>query len=111
MLQTGLSRDKKDLQDQLWTLRKNYTRSSEKNSSLREALKLCRKCLQERDRQLDIANRMIQKLSLHQEGLEVTPNLLVWRVLSFCSPKQAVSSVISQLALCIPGQVTLVQNG
>lgn len=66
-----LSKDTKDLQDQLWTLRKNYTRSSEKNSSLRDALKLCRKCLHERDRQLDIANRMINKLSLHREALEV----------------------------------------
>ena len=67
----AICKDTKDLQNQLETLRKNYDRSAEKNGALRDALKTCRKCLQERDRQLDISNRMINKLSLHRDALEV----------------------------------------
>lgn len=67
----AMCKDTKDLNNQLDTIRKNYERSAEKNGSLRDALKTCRKCLQERDRQLDISNRMINKLCLHREALEV----------------------------------------
>ena len=52
-------------------MRTFYERASDKAHSLRLSLKTCRKCLSERDTQLDIANRIIEKLAKERAALEV----------------------------------------
>ena len=65
------TRQSKSLADQLSTMRTFYERASDKAHSLRLSLKTCRKCLSERDTQLDIANRIIEKLAKERAALEV----------------------------------------
>lgn len=65
------TRNSKSLVDQLSTMRTFYERASEKAHSLRQSLKTCRKCLNERDTQLDVANRIIEKLAKERATLEV----------------------------------------
>eukprot|EP00892_Ulva_mutabilis_P000564 jgi/Ulvmu1/10508/UM064_0046.1 len=64
------ARGHKSLADQLSTMRMFYERASDKAHSLRQSLKTCRKCLSERDTQLDVANRIIEKLANERAALE-----------------------------------------
>lgn len=52
-------------------MRRFYDRASEKTHALRQALKNCRNCLRERDQQLDVANRVIEKLAGERATLQV----------------------------------------
>lgn len=64
-------RGSKSMADQLSTMRAFYERASDKSHSLRQSLKNCRNCLNERDKQLDVANRIIERLAGDRATLEV----------------------------------------
>lgn len=64
-------RRSKSMAEQVSTIRAFYERASDKSHSLRQSLKNCRKCLNERDKQLDVANRIIERLARDRAALEV----------------------------------------